>query len=341
MKQIGEPGKSGWIGLVLAIIAGWPCLVGATEISAPLGARRVVIQGDGATTILGSGGLRSAAVFEGTGEISGSTLIGDPGEWEPGCWADGYYVELAGGEWSAITGNTADRLFLASELPAASDMEPPVASGVPFRIHRFNTLNSLFGEANGAGFRGGRHIGEADILIGWDNAAQVTSGLYYFNEESGVWMDAFNAPSGDKVLEPDACFIISGAGETHAILLTGAVRFTAATGSLTGDGATNLLPNPFPFDLRIDGSGLEFSLMGGPDIGTADFLAAFDPRQQLVTRLYYFNTREQAWRDSFDSALGPGDVIPSGSGVIAVRHSAGATAWQLEQPEESEFTSEP
>jgi hypothetical protein len=305
----------------------------AAEISAPLGARRVTIQGDGGTTILGSGGLRPAAVYAGAGDISGMTLTCVGAGWTPDTFVPGSYVELEDGDWSAIVGNTADRLELEAPLPEGI--------GTSFRIVPFNTLNRLFGEANGSGFTGGRHIGEADILVRWDNAAQATAGLFYFNSDAGQWQDSFNKPAGEAVLYPDECLIVSGIGAGHEILLAGIVRLTPTTGELFGEGATNLLPNPFVFDVPVASSGLEPCLAGGPDIGAADFLAAFDPVRQLVTRLYYFNTREQAWLDSFNQALTADDVIPAGSGLIVVRHSAGDSTWRLEVPGEIEFTQGP
>jgi hypothetical protein len=298
----------------------------AAEVSAPLGARRVTIQGDGQTTLLSSGGLRPAVVYAGTGESTGTTLTSEGAAWIADEFSLGCYVELTSGDWSAILANTTNQLELDTPLPEGS--------GIVFRIVPHTTLNRMFGEANGAGLTGGSHIGEADILICWDNTSQATAGLYYFNTTAGQWLDAFNEPAGDVILYPDECLIVSGVGGDHEILLTGTVQLNPSTGKLTGDGSTNLIPNPFVFDVPVMSSGLEAGLSGGPDIGSADFLAAFDPVLQLVTRLYYFNTREQAWRDSFNRPLTAADVIPAGSGVIAVRHSPGGSEWRLEVPGE-------
>ena len=309
------------------------CLLEAAEVSAPLGARLVEIGGNGATTILSSGGFRAPAFFGGQGTIEGTVLSDPDATWEPGMFAGKTYVELSTGAWALVVGNTVNQLTLESSLPSGPDL--------PYRLHRLATLDRLFGPNNQAGFAGGRHIGEADILIRWDNAAQATAGLVYFNTEAGEWQNSFNEAAGSAILYPDECLIVSGTGDPHFILLTGNVRSSPATGRLSGNGATNLLPNPFVFDEPIEASGLETSLSGGPDIGSSDLLAVFDSHQQLVTRLYYFNTQEQAWRDSFNRPLSEKDVIPAGSGIIAIRHGPGASDWRLEVPGAIEFTQRP
>lgn len=296
----------------------------AATVSEPLGARLVQIQGGGATTLLGNAGFRGPTLASGVGSLSDDRTLHDPqAEWPDGAYSSGHYLLLENGDWSPILSHSGETL----------DLERPVTMTGPagYRIIPLNTLDSLFGKKNAAGFLGGRHPGEADLLMLWDNLGQEMADVYYFNTEAQAWLDTGGQPAGSAVLYPDESLIVIGQ-ETHPVVLCGWVHSGPASGDLAGGGSTTLLPNPFPLDLPIAGCGLESALEGGDSLVTADLLALFDQEAQAVLEIYYYNASDAAWRDAFEQPVGAGAVIPAGSAAVVLKHSAGSSRWRLPDP---------
>jgi len=313
---------------IISLLAG-SALFAASFLNAattdPVGYVTIDIKGGGTTNLVANAGLVKASSFVGIGNVSGDTTLTLAGaSWTVDAFASSYYVQLnITGEWAQITSNTSDALTLASHLPNGS--------GQNFIIRPLNTLDSLFGSDNSAGFLGSATFGGGDIVAPWDASNQNLSAFYYYDTDDNSWKDAANNPAGTSIVYPDESLMVIGSGVDKSIVISGTVQTGVTSGDLFGDGGTNIVPNPYPVPLVIKDSGYESAITGGSTLAESDLLLTWDPSAQNFSAFYFYDTDDNTWKDSSNNAADVNDVIPVGGAAVILKYSLGGNSWVINQ----------
>jgi hypothetical protein len=290
----------------------------------PVGVVEVPIVGEGKTAFISQGGLVAARVFEGPGAVPTATsLTADAPGWVPGAYAGTHYVQLNGGEWSAITANGSDALTLESDLP--------ISPSVVFKIHPLQTVDGLFGANNTAGFTGGADLSSGDLLALWDSSVQNYLGFLYYNSTRERWEDASNNYAGGTILYPDEGLLVIGATD-GSIRLKGEVQLDGTVGVLAGEGSMSIVPNPYVAPVAIKDAGFEDALSGGATFGDADWLLVWDNDLQSFSGYFYYDTDDSTWKDAGNNPATEDDVIVPSSSIAVIKNSVGVSTWKMSQP---------
>ena len=300
-------------------------LAQTTTISTdPVGYVTVDIKGGG-TNIISNAGLLQPISSVGVGAVTNEVVLNVSNvNYMENEFANTHYVQFTeSGDWSAIESNTVNSISL----------ETPVANGtdLAFVVRPLNTLDSLFGSDNSAGFTGGSSFVSSDKILIWGVDEQVFTGFFYYNNISGEWQNASNE-SGTFILYPDESIVVVAENDLK-IVLSGSVQTNSASLFLGGGGRTSVVPNPYSVNLNIYQSGLESYLSGGSSFVSADKIFIWDPNVQAFSRFYYYNNVLDEWQNASNQKVTSDDFIPAGGAAIIVKgEDSNDTKWIANQP---------
>ncbi|CAA6676628.1 MULTISPECIES: hypothetical protein [unclassified Lentimonas] len=289
----------------------------------PVGYVTVPVKGGG-TSIISNGGLLQPISTQGVGSVSGGVVLTVSGaSYVVDEFAGSHYVQVAStGEWAAVASNSADTITLEASIADGTDLS--------FTLRPLNTLDSLFGADNSAGFTGGADFGASDKVFVWGLASQNFVGFYYYNSVDGEWQDVSNNPA-TVIIYPDEALIVVAQSDFD-LTFTGSVQTGAVSAPVAGGGKTSILPNPYSVDLKISESGYESVLNGAGDFGSADKLFVWSSDAQNFSKFYYYNTDDSEWQNVSNATVTDDDVIPVGGVAVVVKASAGDDVWSMAQP---------
>lgn len=280
--------------------------------------------------LINAGGLLQPASSTTAVTVSAGTTVTASGNiWEVDDFAGSHYVQISStGEWAAILSNTESTLTL--------DPSTPLVDGADLAaiIRPLNTLDSLFGSNNSAGFTGGSNLGVSDFMSIWDQENQNLPEAYYYNNVANEWRKASTntAAGSTTIIYPDETLVVFAKSD-KPVVISGSVQAGATSGLLVGNSDTAMIPNPYPVDLKISAAGFESFLTGGSSFGPADKVFIWSPAISGFSEGYYFNnsTGPGEWRKaSNNQAVSDSDVIPVGSSAVVIR-SGSDSSWAVLQ----------
>lgn len=299
-------------------------LLAQTTVSTdPVGYVTIDIEGGG-TNIISNAGLLQPISSVGVGAVANEVVLNVSNvNYMENEFANTHYVQFTeSGDWSAIESNTVNSISL----------ETPVANGtdLAFVVRPLNTLDSLFGSDNSAGFTGGSSFGVSDKIFIWDSVEQAFVGFYYYNNTTNRWQDISNNPQS-AIVYPDESMVVLAIND-FKLTFSGSVQTDSTSGLIAGSGKTSVVPNPYSVDLKISQSKFDSVLNGGSSFGLADNIFVWDSNSQGFTNFYYYNNVANEWQNISNRSVTDSDVIPAGGVAVVIKRSPGDVNWNMDQP---------
>lgn len=295
----------------------------------PVGYVTITIDGDNKYNFI-SIPLVGSVVASGQATSAGATSIDVSGaQWAVDEFAGSYVEITSAGEGSNgggeglmldILSNTSTQLVLADDISSYS-----LEGSETFVIRNHETLSTIFGASNSAGFLGGATAGASDEIKLWNPSIQGFDS-YFYSTAFSRWApsaDPFNGDASDEVLYPDhGVVILRKDTGTKDIVVAGSVKLNASKVNVYP--GLNFYDNMKPTDVALGATGWESDLTGGATGGAADEIGIWDSSTQLVT-YYFFSTAFSRWAPSSDPFNGDASsvIISAGDSVLINRKSAG------------------
>jgi hypothetical protein len=220
-----------------------------------------------------------------------------------------------------------------SDVTAALATAPNVGDEVV--IYRLETISSLFGAANTAGFVASGTSAGADIIY-IENGGTLT-GYFYKNTTlgGGIGWRATSDLSTDQantVIPPNKGLLVirTVGGSPVSITFTGDTL--PANEKATVVAGFNILNNPFTVPTTLDGSFLKDYITGGGSAGGADIV--YVENAGTLTGYFYKNTTlgGTGWRLASGGSVDQGSVAISPGKAILFSEQQGAAEFTLPEP---------
>jgi hypothetical protein len=185
--------------------------------------------------------------------------------------ADGTYIVEVNG--AVVTGTSTGADIVLSE-----DLSGSLAVDDSITIRATQNLASVFGDPSTLTQAG--NDGSADIISVPDGSGGFTSYWYFSGSFGGVgagWREVGGAanidPAGVVLVYTDG-MVVTNRGANNSLVVTGSVKTSPTTLGLTTQ--FNYVSSVYPAGATLDNSGLEASLTGAGNDGSADLVSLPD-----------------------------------------------------------------
>lgn len=334
----------------------------------PVGAMTIEIAGNGGSgskfTAVGFPLINSAefvGVLASVSSSSGQTVlevsngdwgandINNPGGFAQYNWENAplYHVIIKSGDHEGLildimeTGNST---LVVEEL---SSLNPGLSGDESIEIRMANTLASLFGVDNSAGFNTGQNSEEADNIYILNNQGQFIQYYYQIDQLGGFgggdgWRRIGNSDTdvSSTIIPPEEGIIVARMSpEPLSVVIAGDVKIgNSESGLFPG---FNMLSYQYPLDTTLGESGLWNDglngIQAGQDSTSADIVYLLDNEGQF--EMYYYQLDQlggfgggDGWRKAGDSDTSQDDkLLAAGQAIIVLKRSV-QSRWAMVQP---------
>ena len=295
------------------------------------------------STVAAGGAIRGETLFGATlvtkvefqgivATKAGTTLSFTGTPLTAGAYGPRFYVEIKDGAgegvYTDIVSNT------SSSIVTLDNVSSFITAGTTsVRIRAHQTISTIFGATNSAGFLAGASLDDADQIVLLDPATQLPKVIFYSTDEFAPgWVDASFNPAANEIVAPgQGALIKRKVASTLSIVQVGHVKLGKTVVSVeTGE---NIIAIPLATGVTVDNSGLGATVTKGPDLANADQMIVGTGLNTFTT---LFNSTDEFAAGWVDASFNPQGtfLLKEGTAVLLknTAPAAGNTAYNWTFP---------